>query len=140
MCVELSHKIQIKYIEVCGCNGTTCGKVQKGLTVTPNQIDTKTYLNWANCEKTAIKMKTFSHIVNQTLTTSSLLKEPKLSGIRGRIREKNKWSSSHKPPKPIPSSSSSSPSPPDWSSRPDPKPMQVGETRLTSKERQMGPR
>ena len=28
LCVGLSHKIPIKYIEVCGCNVTKCGKVQ----------------------------------------------------------------------------------------------------------------
>lgn len=29
-CVGLSHNIPIKYISVCGCNVTQCGKVQRG--------------------------------------------------------------------------------------------------------------
>lgn len=33
LCVGLSHKIPIKYIFVCGCNLTKCGKLLQGTVV-----------------------------------------------------------------------------------------------------------
>ena len=45
-CVGLSHKIPLKYIYVCGCNVTKCGKVQGGWIL----LQATVYIDWLRCQ------------------------------------------------------------------------------------------